>query len=67
LEALRQLLCRERSDNCFIDKTTGPCVPTPGNGTATPTKIPSDIAEELETEVIQELSSIVTPKGTTFT
>ncbi|MDF2501705.1 MAG: hypothetical protein K0Q77_2419 [Anaerosporomusa subterranea] len=67
LEALRQLLCRERSDCCFVDKTTGPCTPPPVTAKEAPTQIPSDIAEELETEVIQELASIVSPQRPTPT
>ncbi|MDU4961288.1 MAG: hypothetical protein E6X17_11600 [Sporomusaceae bacterium] len=62
LEALRQLLCRERSDLCFADKTTGPCTPPKGKpAAAAPPPLPSDIADELETEITEELSNIIAP------
>jgi hypothetical protein len=62
LEALRQLLCRERSDSCFADKTTGPCTPPPpGSFQAPPPPFPSDLSDELETEITEELSTIVSP------
>lgn len=68
LEALRQLLCRERSDCCFVDKATGPCTPPPdkpGNGSKPSPLNDSDISDELETEVTQELPDIIAPHTTT--
>ena len=64
LEALRQLLCRERSDFCFAGKANGPCTPQPKKkpaGEEAPQPLPSDIADELETEITEELSTIVSP------
>lgn len=59
LEALRQLLCRGRSDCCFPDPE--PCVPQAVE-TKPPTQtIPDDIADELETEVSEELAAIIAP------
>ena len=59
LEALRQLLCRERSALCFIDKTTGPCSPPTGVGQSAPPSIDSDISETLQTELTPELAAII--------
>lgn len=66
LEALRQLLCRERSDLCFINKTTGPCVPPPHVPKSTFGGKPAhgeddDITETLQTELTQDLAGIISP------
>lgn len=60
LEALRQLLCRGRSDTCFPDPK--PCVPQPAPPQPASQVIPSDIADELETEITEELSAIIAPR-----
>jgi hypothetical protein len=62
LEALRQVLCRERSALCFADKTAGPCPFIPNSNGAPPDVFPSDIAETIQTELTQDLSNIVSPR-----
>ena len=63
LEALRQLLCRERTDICFANKTSGPCPFTPNSKEPPPEPFPSDIAETIETEVTQDLADFITRTG----
>lgn len=61
LEALRQLLCRERSSLCFADKTVANCVVPPGKVKQGPDTFASDIAEVVTTEITEELGTIISP------
>lgn len=61
LEALRQILCRERSSLCFAEKTAVDCVKQKGNGIQPQVQSDSDIVEILETETTGELGSILNP------